>query len=229
MLDENKLNKLETSEIIDLFELDLTKFNLGIFRFTSHLSTNEHGNVKTINFNNEFYLPAPVSIDGFEKSSESLPSLKFRISNINNSIGTYINNYDDLIGINLKIIRVFKENLDNENNQNFQFEEFKISKKTDHNDVFIEFELKTNIDFTNIKLPNRQVWKTYCSRSYRKYVNGKFIYGTCPYNENIYFDVNNINRQNSSEDKCGKTPESCKKRFNNDTLLGWFFPGIRRQ
>lgn len=171
------INDLEATSIIDLYELDLSVYNIGVFRF--HAGTN--GIQTNIIWQGEEYQALPIEVQGIEyKADGTLPRPTFTIANINGVISKIVTTYDDLIGLQVRRKRTYIKYLDEVNffgsenpygisdpNSHFVDEVFYINQKKNETPQFIEFELSSNLELENVELPARQVLSNYCSWRYR--------------------------------------------------------------
>ena len=100
-----EINNLESTSIIDLYELDLSVYNVGIFRF--HAGTN--GIQTNIIWQGNDYQALPIEVESIEsKADGTLPRPTLTIANINGAISKVINSYDDLIGLKVRRKRTYK-------------------------------------------------------------------------------------------------------------------------
>lgn len=92
-----------------------------------------------------------------------------------------------------------------------------VEAKTFATAQYVEFELKSALDFEGQQLPSRQIL-TQCSWEYRK--------ANCGYTGTSMFDSEDNPTTNPELDKCGKRSGSCKLRFGefNELPFGGF-PG----
>lgn len=178
----SEVNNLESTSIIEMFELDLTPFNVGVFRF--HPGTN--GIQTNIVWQGDEYQSLPIEMDGMEvKADGTLSRPILRVANIDGVISRVIGSYDDLIGLKVRRKRTYLKYLDAENfegsdnpygtpdpNSHFLDEIFSINQKKTEAPEFIEFELVSAIELENVQLPARQVLSNFCPFSYRGYACG---------------------------------------------------------
>lgn len=86
-------------------------------------------------------------------------------------------------------------------------QEYRIDRISSENQAFVEFELSSRLDLTNVLLPRRLV-ADYCPWKYRGV--------ECGYNGGPVATVEDITTGVTSEtDQCGKRLKSCKLRFPN--------------
>lgn len=223
-----------TDKYIELFEVDLTRFDRGIFCFTTSYPE-ELG--KVIKFNKREYTSLPINATGFEWSGQGqAPRPKLTLSVINPITAAMIITYQDLVFCQVKRIRTFEQFLDDGDTPNeaaiFQEDIFRIERKSNLSAYAAEFELASVVDQEGQYLPKNQVIKNYCSYVYRVSDNkGGFIYdkyNPCPYTGNNYFDKKNISTT-ADKDSCSKTLMGCQLRFTKAGILPFQgFPGVKR-
>jgi lambda family phage minor tail protein L len=172
-----ELHNLESTSIVELYELDLSSYNVGVFRF--HPGTN--GVQTNIIWQGNDYQALPIEIEGIEtKADGTLPRPTLSIANINGAISKIINSYDDLIGLKVRRKRTYIKYLDainfegSENpygipdsDSHFMDEIFFVNQKTSETPEVIQFELTSSLELENVLLPARQVLSNYCSWRYR--------------------------------------------------------------
>lgn len=227
--------KSVTNAIIELFELDLSPYGLGLFCFTT--SYKEYG--KPVSFNGRQYIATPIIAEGFEFTSEgsaptAMPTLKVGI--YNKITAAMILNNNDLIGCNVTRIKTFANFLDDGATPNpaarFQEDRYTISRRSKLNEYYCEFELTSIVNFEGQQLPRTQVIKRYCSYIYRFYSGNKFVYDDCypcPYRATKYFDEKG-NATTKEKDKCDKQLSGCIARYGRDAVLPFQgFPSVNRQ
>tara|TARA_B100000085_G_scaffold108904_1_gene99379 strand:+ start:8943 stop:9851 length:909 start_codon:yes stop_codon:yes gene_type:complete len=109
------------------------------------------------------------------------------------------------------------------------------------NNILVEFELASPFDIEGFKIPNRYVIGKYCPWEYKGADLGttaKSVRSGCSWRPHPtngpFFDAEN-NVTTAANDACGKTIQSCKKRFHNSTngdesipLPFGGFPGTRK-
>lgn len=222
-----EIQSLSPSTIVELFELDATGINAGIFRF--HAGTNSLES--PVVWQGYEYSPMPIEAEGFDLSSQgTLPRPKIRVANISGILSQMSYENSDLIGCRLTRKRTFVKYLDavnfqggNENadpNQYFPSDTYIIDKKASENRYVIEWELSSALDLHGITIPRRQVIQNTCMWKYKS--------SECGYQRAAYF-TNRDEPCVAALDSCGKTMNSCKLRFGNAAELPFGgFPGAQR-
>lgn len=175
----------EFGQIVVLFELDLTALGGSVLRFTSSAN-----GTTSIVFDGNTYVPIPVEADGFKKDSDgAFPVPKLRISNVTFATQSAIQGFNDLVGGKLTRIRTARKFLDDgidpDPTAKFPDDVYFVDRKTAHNKVFVEWELKTAMDHEDKFLPGRQILRDSCSHIYRTWNGSEFdnTNATCPYTD----------------------------------------------
>lgn len=208
-LDSNlKINleiaKLEPSSMLELFELDTStvikepyfEFESISYKFHGYFLRPEDSNATletdrekgVVLWKGDKYYYYPISAEGFEILGDgSLPRPTLRFANIFPTIKDLLLNLGDLVGATVKRKRVFKKHLDRlpdaDANAGLQEDTYIIHRKKIENRFFVEFELVTFIEASNIKLPRRQILTDHCTAKYR----GE----GCDFSRPIVIDINN--------------------------------------
>lgn len=219
-----EIQKLERSALIELFELDLTKFNRGVLRF--HAGTN--GLDGDIVWQGYTYSRFPIQIQGFEKASGgALPRPVASMSNIEGYMAAYARDCGYFLGAKIRRKRTFARFLDAVNfpggnpeadpNQFIMDEVWVIDRKANETPALLEFELAASIDMVGSTLPRRQMIQSCCTWTYRS--------PTCGYAGGPVADENGLATADPNKDKCGKRLSDCKLRFGTGILPYGGFPG----
>jgi lambda family phage minor tail protein L len=220
----------EAGRLVILFELDVTDLGGPIFRFTSTARESS-----AIVFDGETYVPINVEATGFEtSSSDALPTPVLRISNVEFTVQSLIYGFNDLLNAKLIRIRTFERFLDSgadpDPTARFPDDVYFVNRKTQHNKILVEWELKSSLDQTGNFLPGRQILRDSCSQIYRVWTGSSFDYtnATCPYTGANSYDPGN-NPVTDAEDRCGKRLSSCRIRFGENAVLPFAgFPGVMK-
>lgn len=224
---------------VELFMIDLTPIGVNQ-QFYFQQADAKGGSVW---FGGHEYVPRPIRVTGFKKSSEEAPpEPTLAIGNLDKGGYQLLNDYSDLLGAKLVRIVTYAEFLDRladgvtpnpsaDANATHIPEIWYIEQKGPSNRLQISFRLKSIMDLNGKRVPARDVLKTVCRRPYRHWNGTSFDYplvaGACPYTGTNYFSRSGV-ATTAPFDECGKDPEGCQRRFPNTAMPGWFFPGVRR-
>jgi len=185
-------------------------------------------------FNNNTYIPIPLQIEGEQQSAVGvLPRPLISLSNVNNTIASEIELYNDLIGATVEVFQTLYKYVDGQpeadNSAVFPKRRYIINSKKLQNKEIIQFELRNMVDIEGLQLPKRKIIRDYCNRTYRVFQNGSFVYGNCPYNGSNYFDKDG-NITTIENDYCARKLSDCRLRYpnNSDSLPTWACPMVAR-
>lgn len=226
--------QLSTEPLITLFQLDLSKYRLGIGYFTPML----YENMTPLLFGGHKYYPMPVEATGFERRGEGAEARpRVKISAITPTIAALIQEGGDLAGCELRRLRTFRRFLDDGEDPNttdqFIQEIWRVERLGHLDNEFAEFELASFMDVEQKQLPGRRIIRDYCDYVYRRWnpEAGDFIYDDldpCPYVGAESYDKSN-QEVTSEKDICGKHLANCKQRFGKTAILPFRgFPGVSR-
>ena len=143
----------------------------------------------SIRYQGQTYLPLPIEASGFEyKGDGSLPRPTIRIANLRSEITglllsiNQVTPGNDLNGAKVTRIRTLSRFLDSDNwennvnpygnpddsaNAQLPQEVYYIDRKVIENRDFVEFELSSALDLTNIKTPRRLAMQNLCQWEYK--------------------------------------------------------------
>lgn len=224
-------NLLAQDAIVEMFELDLTKLGLGVFRFSS---TSNNGG--TLKFNGEEYPPAPIEASGFQWDGVgTMPRPHLKIGAKDLYFLNMVVDAEDLVGSPVKRLRTFAKYLDDGSYPNtgaaFPEDTFVIERKTTQTRHLLEFELSTELDQQGVQIPRLKVLRDTCVHRYRYWNGTRFVYAeaSCPYAGSKYFKHNGESTTDPAQDFCGKRISDCKLRFGDKAILPRLaFPGVDR-
>lgn len=236
------LQTLEGNQLIQLIEVDGTKFGLHeVLRFHAHNIPSEGwasfvaDNLPSIRWQGNEYLPFPYELSGIELSSTgSQPTPELSVGNIDGRVTRLCLDYDDLVQAKVKIHTTMAKYLDSDNwkagnpqadplQERLQL--FFINKKKEETKTVIKFELCSPFDIQNLQLPTRQIATvcTWCMRGWYRSGNG------CDYAGDKYFTKDGIPTDDPAKDKCGGLLKDCKARYGNNPLPFGGFPAANLQ
>ena len=167
-----ELQSLEPSAVIELFKLTFNKAVNGLTEddadvvYYYHAGTNE---IKTnIVFNTQPYVPLPVKVTGFNKTTKgTLPRPKFEIANTDSAISALIllNNPIHAELLRIKTCKKFLDAVNFTSGSNstadptaiFEADDrWYVDRVVNENPNTVVFELTGKIDMTNLRLPKRK-------------------------------------------------------------------------
>jgi lambda family phage minor tail protein L len=231
---------LRPGDVVDLYTIDLNPIGYNAVLYFQQADA-KGGSVW---FGGKEYVPRPIKVSGFKKSSEDVPpEPTLLIGNVDKGGYALLNTYGELLGAKVTRTRTYAEFLDRlpdgvtanpnaDSSASFLPEIWYIEQKGPSNRVQVSFRLKAITDLGDRQFPARQVLKHVCRREYRYWdaATSSFKYSTknaCPYASPTYFKRSGASTAIPAEDECGKDPGSCKLRFG-ENLPGWFFPGVSK-
>jgi len=146
----------QTSPLIELFILDLTRLGGSIYRFTNDGAPVVHAG--------HTYQSIPIKCEGWDFTSTGAPPQPtVTVSNVSRTLLADVIGLGDLVGATFTRVRIYAKHLDGA-----EFEDptriigpevYIIDRKTGHNKNFIQFQLSSVIDRFGIRLPRRQILK----------------------------------------------------------------------
>lgn len=215
---------------VTLYELDLTKFGLGIIR----LAPGTAGS-RAVSYGGEIYAPHPIEATGFGLAAGgSLPRPEFAVANLDNSFTALVEQNDDLQGGTLTRIRTYERYLDGgaepDGEARLPIEVFTLSQKMSHDMEEIHWACAAAMDQEGVELPGRQIIRDYCDHTTREWTGTKFDYTnvTCPY-AGAPRDVDGNPCAGSEEIFSKRLQTCCYKRFGKTSRLpSRAFPGVAR-
>lgn len=227
----SRIHLLDPGAVIELFELDLSRFAQQVIRF--HAGTNAVGT--DIVWRGHTYQRFPVKGSGFEiKSQGTLPRPKLAVANVTGIISSLCKQYSDLVGCRVTRYRTLARYLDAVNfpegnpsvdpYEAFPDDIFSINQKSLETKEVVEFELAVAWDVEGIKLPRRQVIQNLCPWRYRG--EGCGYAGHPVATENDILIPPHAMPAEKAADCCGKRLTSCKLRFPSGPLPFGGFPGV---
>ena len=226
------VSTLAPDTIIELFAMHVVSAIHGssdVYRWHNGCNANVNGN---ITFASQSYTRQPIEAEGFKYSSAgTLPRPKLTISNATGVMTTLlllVNETtvgNDLGGALVYRIRTLKKYLDGESgadpNARFPTEVWKVDRKASENRSVVTFELASQTDSPNARVPQRQLIGNICQWAYRS--------SECSYTGSNYWKADDTVASTLAQDVCGKRLSSCKLRFGaNGNLPFGSFPTAGR-
>lgn len=172
----DELHAGESSIIIELFEVDTSRFSGEILRF--HNGETVQGDIV---FHSKTYKPFPFEISDFEvKGDGSMPRPKISLANVDGYISMLLREKNDFVGLQVTRIRTFLKYLDAENfvdninpfgspdhTARFPDDVFIVNQKTEESKESVTFELVSSLDLEEANVPTRIMYSHHCPWSYR--------------------------------------------------------------
>lgn len=219
--------------LIALFRLDVSPLGGQVMYFCQAAKNNA-----PVTFGGIVYQPVDVEFSGMEvNAGGALPRPHIKVPNTNGVFQQIINQYGDLLGVELRRVRTFARYLDGapdaDPGKYFGPDAFRVERKVKESPIYIEWELSANIDNEGKQLPGRQCIRDTCMWRYRQFNanTGDFDYSRaqCPYAGTLYFDRNNNPVASPADDRCSRHLTGCEARFGTTEALPFGgFPGLGR-
>lgn len=178
---------------------------------------------RNIVWQGETFEPIALQCDGLEMRSDgkaSAPTLSManNFRGIQGAISAYCLQFNDFVGVKLRVITTLAKYLDIENfgagnptaSNESKTQLWYIEQKTSENAQTITFELSNPIDFEGLKIPVRQI-SNYCQWEYRS--------EECGYLGANYFTNKDVATDNPALDQCSKRLSGCECRFKKGNVL----------
>lgn len=151
---ETQLAKPAVPALVELFILDMTRFNEGYLRFTPHTQ----GGTANVVFGGHTYFPMPIHSEGWAAGIGGAPPRPvLKVSNITRFIQPYLIQYNDLVGVPLTrklTLDIFLAGgATPDPTQVLAEQRFVIQQKRRLNKLEVEFILSSLLDAPNFKLP----------------------------------------------------------------------------
>lgn len=210
-----ELQSLAPSAMIELFEIDATKYGGDILRFVAH--TNEFGT--DVVWQGNTYIRMPIDATGFDlNTSGTLPRPSMSISNIQGAMAGLARQHNYFLGCRVTRKRTFVRFLDAVNfppgsaygleadpNQHLPDDIWYVDRKASENSVMLVFELASVLDLPGVRLPRRQYIQNVCAWQYRS--------AECGYTGGAVAEANGNPTSDATKDHCGRRLSDCKLRF----------------
>lgn len=227
-----EIQKLETSALIELFALDLSKIapNLPAEERLIYFCpmTNELGG--PVVFGGVAYAPYPIEAEGFSVTAQGAPPRPtLRAANLNGVLTELCLAYQDLVQAKLYRTRTFARFLDAVNfadgnpeadaGQYYPLDVFYVERKIEENAIFVSWELRWPYDLQGVLLPGRPIIQNTCTTRYKS-----AACGWVPV-EGATFDAND-QPCSLAADTCSQALSGCQVRFGAKNVLPFGgFPG----
>ncbi|MDR5756507.1 phage minor tail protein L [Caballeronia sp. LZ035] len=204
------VQRLEPGALIELYELDLTRWISEVLRFHAH----EDGGI--IKWNGHEYHAFPMQVSGFGRTGDAAqPTPMLSVANLDGLISHLCMRCDDMVGAPLRRRRTLGQYLDGNPSADptaeMPVELWHIEQKTLETHTVVEFALSSALDLSGRKLPARQIIGSVCQWIYRG--------PECGYKGPPYFTRNNVPTTNEKEDACGRRLACCRCRHATESVL----------
>jgi lambda family phage minor tail protein L len=229
---QSTLQSGSPGDLVTLFRLDARSVGGDVYYF-SQAAEDGAG----ISFGGVYYTPVDVEFTDMQvNGTGSPPTPKLRVANTNEVFQGLVNTLGDMLGCSVARVRTFYRFLDGKPEADGTAylgpDIFRIERKSNENQIFIEWELSSAIDQEGRLLPGRQVLRDTCTKRYRYWLTAEeeFDYSkvTCPYTGNAYFDTLG-QVVTADKDRCGRRLSDCMLRFGESEPLPFGgFPGAAR-
>lgn len=219
------IQTLEPGSMVTLYELDATPIGGELYRF--HADTLS----APIWWQGNEYSPWPIEADGFEMTGQGQqPSPTLSVGNVDGFITALVIYFDDLVGAKLTRHRTLTRYLDAVNfpdgnpeadsDEEFPPDIWYVERKVSEDNVSVQFEMASALDFNNVQLPRGQIVANVC----RWLSIGGYRGPYCGYNGPPVANEFDVITSDAARDKCGGRLTSCKLRFgaNNPLPYGSF-------
>jgi lambda family phage minor tail protein L len=169
-------NKIDSNYIIEMFELDLSFFGVGVFRFCSGM----RGINRNIIWQGNEYLFLPLKVTEIEsKSDGTLSRPKIAFSNLGGIFDSMLSDYE-LVGQKIKRKRTLIQYLDDVNfdegynpygsadpYSHFEDDIYIVHQKISSDKAIVQYELSSPLEIEGAALPARQIMSNFCQWKYR--------------------------------------------------------------
>ena len=209
--------KLEQDVLLDLFDIDLTKFGGEVFHFCNQ--TNELG--QAIVWQGVPYQPYPISAEGFELTGTGASNRpNITLSNLYGLVTAVIEDYQGGVGAIVTRRQVYAQHLDASNfaagnvnaDPNQQLvSRYVIERYSALNNQTATFELAVPSETDGAVLPRRIIVANTCNWTYRG--------DGCGYSGHAVADEFDQPTTDITKDKCSKCLQGCRARFGKKAVL----------
>lgn len=213
---------LQPGDYVYLYEIDFTKLGGTILYFHGYDASGP------IFWKGQAYEPWAIEAKGFGKQGTGQqPTPTLSVGNIRYEpngvtvagvITALCLQFADLGGATLTRRSTLAQYLDAVNfpegnpsaspDEEFPLEIWTVERKSHEEQAFVEFELKSALDFDDVKLPNRKII-TICSWLEKGGYRGHY----CQYSGTAMFDLQGNPVTDPTKDKCSGLVSACKLRF----------------
>lgn len=216
---KSDVQTLAPGSIVELYELDATQLGGEVHYFHPYV-TPDGSPIRELTFQGITYTQWPMESAGFEQSGTAKqPQPSLTMGNVNGYISSLVIYFQDLVGAKLTRRRTLSKYLDGESNadptQEMPPEIWYVERKSLEDDVQVQFDLSSPLNFQGQQLPRGQILANCC----RWLTIGGYRGPYCGYNGPPVATEFDIITTDASKDKCSGLVRGCKLRFGNDNEL----------
>jgi len=176
------------------------------------------------------YIPFPISAEGYERGGTgALPEPTLAVANVEQTLGPWVEGAQDLLGAEVTRVVVLFDWLDGEPDADpaaaISTDRYVVAQKSAQDKNHVAFKLRSPLDVRRT-VPFRKALPR-CSHTYRRWVLGAFVQGSCPYTGAATFDYYDAPVAQNADDVCHRKLSSCVARFGDVPLPFLGFPGLK--
>lgn len=219
------VQKLSPGAKIALYELDASKIGGDVQLFHGHNTD------QPIIWRGMEFQPWAIEASGFALTGTGQPPTPtLRVGNIGKDangnpvvgvISALCLALEDLVGATVTRYRTFVHYLDGQPtadpDQEMPRDVWLVEAKVSETKTYVEFELKSALDFDDQKLPDRQIMANMCPFIAKGGYRGEY----CGYMGTAMFDRDDNPVIDPTKDKCGGRLTSCKLRFGEYEVINF--------
>lgn len=212
-----EITKLEQDVLLELFDIDFTKFGGEVYHFCNQI--NELG--QPVVWQGVTYLPYPITADGFElKNTGASNRPNITLSNLYGLVTAVVEDYQGGVGAVVTRRQVYAQHLDAINFANGNpnadpnqqlVSRYVIERYSSLNSQSATFELAVPSETDGVILPRRIIVANTCNWEYRG--------DGCGYTGHAVADEFDQPTDDPEKDKCSKCLQGCRARFGRKAVL----------
>lgn len=214
------VTQIEQSAMIDLYEVDLSRFGGNVYRFHDGMN----GLLKPVIWQGNRYDPYPVQVTGLSMTAQGASARpKMTFANIDGLLTAINNDYDDALGAIVTRRQVMEQYLDavnfpDGNNQadpsREAVQKFVIEQRENSDSDFVTYVLALPTETDNAQIPARVIQADICPWRYR----GQ----DCGYDGPPVADEKDQPTNEPTKDQCSHKYRGCKLRHSSVLPFGGF-------
>lgn len=215
----SRLGELDAGTWVELFELDLSKWDVDSLYF--HNGVNEL--MEPVVWQGVTYQPFPIEANGFleDASGQNQQNPTLKVSNTSGVMSAYLKQYNDFIGAYLYRRRTMIDYLDavnfiggNDNadpDTHLPDQLWIVQQKQTEDKKEIVLQLSSPLDLDGVQIPVLQITANSCPWQYRGEV--------CGYDAEPVADAYDNPTSDPTKDYCSKSQNGCILRYGQAGLL----------